>query len=486
MNISRSFRITANPDQYAVDTILEAHQEISACSEEISGKILRAVEKNTHIGVLHIWSGLINLKNGMLDKAEKDFLQAEKSADGKDWQPTYLLNKVREFIEGKHGLDLNADSDPLFNGTSVANRRQRPGKNNTVKNILFYYENLEPPNQPYAGTNAVISSLSQAINNLKNQFSVDLMGKLVQTEICHNGVRMFPVPPEEERDEFIKDYDVVLFASHLGCLAESKKHDHQKWILYQHCWKIEKIELERIGCFDAIICLSEKHKETVMAQGVNGDQIDIYANNIDTEFYKPQENVQRKNHSILFAGAIVPYKRLDILFAAFTFIRKKYADSTMDIYGNAAMWKAGNEYENELRYLNCPIVQYHGAVHSSRMPEIYSKHSIICIPSTLESFSLVSIEAQACGCIVVAHDTGGISVTVRDKDTGFLYAPNTAEMLAKTIDEAFIRIHQDKGIRDRSRTYIRDNFDIGENVGSFIDILEKRLHFRHPNQDFPK
>jgi glycosyltransferase involved in cell wall biosynthesis len=479
MDISRSFVVTANPDQYSVDTILEAHQKISTCSEELSDRIFKAVKKNDHICVLHIWSGLINLKNGMFDEAEKNFLLAEKNARVKDWQPTYLLKKLRN-----NYFDLTRHTDYSSHDTDDS-RTQKLGKDNTIKNILFYYESLEPPNQPYAGTNAVLSSISQAINKLNNQFRVDLMGKLIPKELCHNSVRMLPVPPEEERDEFIKNYDIVLIASHLGCLSGAKKHGHQKWILYQHCWKIEKNELKQIDYFNSIICLSEKHKKTVIAQGVNGDLIDIFANNIDTEFYKPQSNVQRANHSILFAGAIVPYKRLDLLFAAFTFIRKRYPDSTMNIYGNAAMWQAGNEYEKELQYLNCPIVHYHGAVHSSRMPEIYSKHSVICIPSTLESFSLVSIEAQACGCIAVAHNTGGISVTVQDNDTGFLYAPNTAETLAKTIDKAFKRIDQDECIRDRCRKYICDNFDIEKNIGRLVDILEKRLLLGHSNQDYP-
>jgi hypothetical protein len=248
MDISRSFIITANPAKYSIDAILKAHHEISACPEEISDRILKAVEKNNHLCVLHIWSGLINLKNGLLDKAEINFLQAEKYANAKDWQPTYLLKKVREFSVKKNCLSLKKNMGQFFPGIHTDSTTQISGKNNAIKNILFYYENLEPPNKPYAGTNAVISSLSQAINKLNHQYRVDLMGKLIQEEIRLNDVRMFPVPHEEERDEFIKDYDIVIIASHLGCLAGSKKHDHQKWILYQHCWKIEQTELRLSAC----------------------------------------------------------------------------------------------------------------------------------------------------------------------------------------------------------------------------------------------
>ena len=96
MSISRSLMITANPDRYSIDTILEAHKDISTCPDEISRKIFKAVERNNHSCALHIWCGLINMRNGRFQAAENDFLQAEKYATIKDWQPSYLLEKVRQ------------------------------------------------------------------------------------------------------------------------------------------------------------------------------------------------------------------------------------------------------------------------------------------------------------------------------------------------------------------------------------------------------
>lgn len=473
MGISQSFTITANPDRYSIDTVLEAHKDISNCPDEISCEIFKAVEKNNHICVFHIWRGLINMRNGRFQEAEFDFLRAEKCAGIKDWQPSYLLAKVRQFRVADIKFRFNKDRQTLGAFTAAIESAELSKNSGEVK-ILFYYDCLAPPGQPYAGTNAVISSLAQSVVKRDNRFRVDLMGKLIEKEIHHNGIRMLPVPSKKKRNNLIERYDVILVASHLGFLSACEKRDHQKWILYQHCWKVEKNELEKIKRFDAVICLSEVHKKEVIAQGVNGDVIDVFANNIDTRFYKPNKVVQRKRHSILFAGAIVPYKRIDVLFGAFGFIRKKYPDATLDIYGGAAMWHVDDEYESKFRKLNCPIVRYHGAVHNSRMPDIYSENSIICIPSTLESFSMVSIEAQACGCVVVAHDIGGIPVTIPDTNTGFLYSPNTAENLAAAIHTAFRRINEDKSIRDRCRQFVCDNFDLERNVGKFMDILEKR------------
>ncbi|UCC23545.1 MAG: glycosyltransferase, partial [Planctomycetota bacterium] len=109
------------------------------------------------------------------------------------------------------------------------------------------------------------------------------------------------------------------------------------------------------------------------------------------------------------------------------------------------------------------------------MPQIYSGHSILCLPSKLESFGLVTVEAQACGCIPVVHNVGGVTATLVDEQTGFLYSPNNVEKLAEAILKAMAAIDTDSSIRQRAIDFVSDNLSMAR-AAEYISKLWDRLN----------
>jgi len=65
--------------------------------------------------------------------------------------------------------------------------------------------------------------------------------------------------------------------------------------------------------------------------------------------------------------------------------------------------------------------------------EIYNKSRVFVSSSWTEGFSLPAAEAAACGCAIVATDSGGIRDFVRDGVTGLLSAPKDPEALARNL-----------------------------------------------------
>ena len=61
-----------------------------------------------------------------------------------------------------------------------------------------------------------------------------------------------------------------------------------------------------------------------------------------------------------------------------------------------------------------------GPVGHDKLPLYYNAADVCVVPSYYESFCLVALEAMACGTPVVASQVGGLSVTVRDGETGYL------------------------------------------------------------------
>ena len=65
------------------------------------------------------------------------------------------------------------------------------------------------------------------------------------------------------------------------------------------------------------------------------------------------------------------------------------------------------------------------------MNEVLSVVDILLLPSELESFGLVALEAMACEVPVVATRVGGIPEVVRDGTDGFLYDVGDVSSMAE-------------------------------------------------------
>ncbi|SRR5579884_943684 len=74
---------------------------------------------------------------------------------------------------------------------------------------------------------------------------------------------------------------------------------------------------------------------------------------------------------------------------------------------------------------------------------IYGKSSIFISSSWAEGFALPPAEALACGCAVVATDSGGIREFIRDGATGLLSPPKDSSALAKNL----LRLLADDSLR---------------------------------------
>ncbi|MDT8893926.1 glycosyltransferase [Halomonas sp. I1] len=83
-------------------------------------------------------------------------------------------------------------------------------------------------------------------------------------------------------------------------------------------------------------------------------------------------------------------------------------------------------YEARDYWGNVPV-RFVGRVSQDRIIELYRQIDVLFAPSTWpESFGLVTREAAACGCWVVASDLGGIGEDVEDNKNGNIIPPDVA------------------------------------------------------------
>ena len=324
-----------------------------------------------------------------------------------------------------------------------------------------------------AGTVIAVFNLARVLKAHWPDAVIHLTGDLVShAEQCES-FQILPFPSAQDRQRFLDEYDMVFFATHLRWFRDVPKRPGQIWVLHQHCWDFDSESTARIEDVDAVICLSDVHRASLETRGIDPEKFVVIPNLIDTNVYSLR-NVPRDNHTIMFAGGIHPHKGVHVLMDAFQLLRRQLPDVELHLYGDGAMWRGGDQYGDYLKSAKPPGVYFHGYIDNKDMPEVYSRHGILCLPSVLETFPLVTVEAQACGCIPVVHKVGGVAATLTDGRTGLLYEPNTPEKLAETLIRAIRMADADPSMRQRAVDFTRDNFST-TTAAKYVSRLEDRL-----------
>ncbi|KKU82067.1 MAG: Glycosyltransferase [Parcubacteria group bacterium GW2011_GWA1_47_8] len=128
---------------------------------------------------------------------------------------------------------------------------------------------------------------------------------------------------------------------------------------------------------------------------------------IDTDIFKRDASVERKNNSILFLGRISPVKNVDTFIEALKILDSSGVVFVADIYGDAA--DKDTEYYKKVResaaFLGKKgMVVFHPGVPPRETPRIYNQHELFVNATQRGSFDKTILEAMACECLVVASN----------------------------------------------------------------------------------
>ena len=145
---------------------------------------------------------------------------------------------------------------------------------------------------------------------------------------------------------------------------------------------------------------------------------------VDTSFYKP-DNVTPED-SFIVVSALVPYKRIDLAIRAC-----KLSGLKLRIVGD------GPDL-NRLRLLADSNIEFLGPLTNDAIRNLYRSSKAMLLPGE-EEFGIASVEAQACGCPVIALKRGGACETIVDGETGILVNQPTAEAFANALRTAKAR-----------------------------------------------
>ncbi|MCG3175932.1 MAG: D-inositol-3-phosphate glycosyltransferase [Candidatus Omnitrophica bacterium] len=203
---------------------------------------------------------------------------------------------------------------------------------------------------------------------------------------------------------------------------------------------------------DHFIAISDHVKQRI--RRYYDREADVIYPPVDTEYYQPA--AVRREAFYLVVSALVPYKRVDLVLERFA-----QDPRPLVIIGDGPERAA-------LQRKAPPNVRFLGWQPDEILRDHYRRAKALIFPGE-EDFGIVPVEAQACGCPVIAYGLGGAVETVLDGRTGVLFPDQTsvslAEAMARFDDTAF----DPYAIRKNAERFSRKRF--ASQIGSRVAEL---------------
>ena len=166
----------------------------------------------------------------------------------------------------------------------------------------------------------------------------------------------------------------------------------------------------------------------------------IISPGIDTKLFVPV--LKPTNDYFLIVGRLVPHKNIDYAIRAFMGLNSKLiiAGSGRD---SKRLQKIADRANN---------IIFTGQVNDRQLLKLYQNCTALICPQ-IEDFGLVSIEAQSCGRPVITFNSGGITETVINHQTGLFYNLQNETSLIQAINDFSTILFDNKFISNRAKQF---------------------------------
>jgi len=219
-------------------------------------------------------------------------------------------------------------------------------------------------------------------------------------------------------------------------------------VLHMHNEKEDRVRSR----LDALIGCSDYIRSWFSARGMSVDRYGVLPNGVDTRLFRPLQpdaaralrqkaNIPVDRFIVLFVGRISPEKGPDLLAEA-----ARWLDPSRFHLLFVGEWSKGDaDTSARVRYARQLKELLRAVPHTvldtlapTDMHSVYGLGDLVVIPSRFEEpFSMVAIEAMACGVPVLAFRRGGMAEYLVDRDNALVVDPEvSAKDLAHSIDHA--------------------------------------------------
>jgi N-acetyl-alpha-D-glucosaminyl L-malate synthase BshA len=235
---------------------------------------------------------------------------------------------------------------------------------------------------------------------------------------------------------------------------------------------------------DAVTAVSDYLKQRTIQEFQIHRTVEVVPNFVDCNVYgRTTDRALRKKFAADDEGILIhisnfrPVKRVEDVIGIFALVRKEIKARLLMVGDGPERPKA--EWLAKTHGI-ADDVMFVGKQND--MNRLLSVSDVLLLPSELESFGLVALEAMACEVPVIATSVGGIPEVVRNGVDGFLYAIGDVKAMAEGCLSILKnpKVREDLGKAARERA-IR-HFCASEIVLQYEDLYRRTIeeaHARH-------
>lgn len=201
-------------------------------------------------------------------------------------------------------------------------------------------------------------------------------------------------------------------------------------------WK-EAIKRWFVKGFSAAHVYGSDNKKYLVSLGMDPHKIETKRAILNTTLFRPMPDSfspENKPLVLLYVGRLTPAKNLDFLLRSFAQVHQNHdcPRLVLALVGYGKLERSLQELASDLGLGD--TVQFWGPAKQQELPLIYARSDAFILPSKIEAWGLVALEAMCCARPVLISNRCGCAADLVTPDTGWAFSPFDAEALTRLLD----------------------------------------------------
>lgn len=233
----------------------------------------------------------------------------------------------------------------------------------------------------------------------------------------------------------------------------------------------------------AIIAISHQvQSEAIHTYQLPEEKVPLIGNGFGTDHFKLLPHISKRDvlgefgldggdkPLVSFVGKFTDFKGIDVLLKAAAIYEKQIPGVRTVLVGHGGLWDDMQALKEQLGLTG---VHFLGHQSQDILARIYNAADVSVVPSRVEPFGLVAVEALACGTPVVATNAGGLPDFINEEVGALVPVDDPESLAAAIISEIENHTKQTKGVY--ANRYAYDNYTWKQQVAKMIRLYRQAI-----------